>query len=260
MNRLSGLRVWVTRPVAQAEALCDAIEAAGGHALRQPLLAIEAPTDPAGSDRGLNSAAGADDLIFTSANAVAGAWRLRPDFRPTGQLAAVGAATAAALRAATGRKVLAPTVDTTSEGLLALSRFDNPAGRRVMIIGGEGGRTTLADTLEQRGAEVGKVAVYRRQPVTPSRPRLQALVAEADVLVITSGEALTHLAAITPAALWPDLRTRQLVVPSERVLKRAQDLGFNTMPLRPPRMDDAAILETLARCPAAGHGIGRGSA
>lgn len=259
MNRLSGLRVWVTRPVAQAEALCEAIEAAGGHALRQALLAIEPPTDPVRADRSLTSAVEAEDLIFTSANAVAGAWHIQPDFRPTGALAAVGAATAAALRQVARREVLAPDADTTSEGLLALPRFAQPTGRRVAIIGGEGGRQTLADTLAQRGAEVSKVAVYRRQPVTPSRPRLQALVAEADVIVVTSGEALAHLAAITPPALWPDLRGRQLVVPSERVLKRAQDLGFNTMPLRPPRMDDAAILETLARCPAAGHGIGRGS-
>lgn len=254
MTRLAGLRVWVTRPAHQAEGLATAIEAAGGHALRQPLLAIAPPTDPAAARRELAAAADADVAVFTSANAVAGAWELVPGWRPRGSAAAVGAGTAAALRERLGERVLSPETDYSSEGLLALDALNDVAGRRVAIVAGEGGRRRLDSVLAERGAEVVRAAVYRRERVAIPRDRLAALLHEADAIVVTSGEALAHLAAITPAALRPRLLGRQLVVPSARVLKQAHDLGFAHPRPRSAAMRADAVVAALAHDDRAGPG------
>lgn len=246
MTRLAGLRVWVTRPAHQAEGLAAAIEAAGGHALRQPLLAIEPPSDPGAARRDLAAAAAADIAIFTSANAVAGAWDLAPAWAPQGCLAAVGGGTAAALRERTGAAVLTPPADYSSEGLLELDLLADVAGRSVAIVGGEGGRRRLDAALRERGARLIRVATYRRSRVPVARPRLQALLDEADAIVVTSGDSLSHLHAITPAVLRPRLHNRQLVVPSARVLKQARDLGFAQPPPRSAPMRDEAVVAALA--------------
>lgn len=247
MSPLGGLRVWVTRPVHQAEQLCTAIEQAGGHALRQPLLAIAGPSDPETARKNLLAYEGANDLIFTSSNAVAGAWQLQPTFAPRARLAAIGKATATALEHAQGRTVIRPESGYTSEDLLAMPVFSNPNGRRIGIITGENGRGHIQSILVQRGATVAEITVYRREPVPLRHGRLYSLVNESDAIVITSGEALSHLATITPTTLMPTLKEKQLVVPSTRVLKLAGTLGFKLAPLRPERMDDAAQVDALAR-------------
>lgn len=246
MTSLRGLRVWVTRPAHQAGGLTAAIEAAGGYALRQPLLAIEAPADPDAARRDLAAAGDADITVFTSPNAVAGAWAVSPGWTPRGRPAAIGDATAAALRGRTDTPVLTPE-DYSSEGLLALAPLRDVAGRRVAIVGGEGGHRRLDAVLRERGAQVLRAAVYRRGRVTIPRPRLQALLEEADAIVVTSGEALAHLTAITPASLRPRLHGRQLVVPSARVLQQALDLGFTQPPPRSAAMRAEAVVAALAQ-------------
>jgi uroporphyrinogen-III synthase len=243
---LAGLRVWITRPVHQAGGLAAAVEAAGGRVLRQPLLAIEPPHDTDAARRDLAVAEAADITVFTSANAVAGAWNLSPGWSPRGRLAAVGGGTAADLHARTRAPVLTP-ADYSSEGLLALDELTGVADRHVALVGGEGGRRRLDAVLRERGARVTRVAVYRRVRVAIPGPRLQALLEEADAIVITSGEALGHLEAITPVALRPRLHGRQLVVPSARVLKQAHDLGFARPPPRSAAMRAEAVVAALAR-------------
>lgn len=246
MSRLRGLRVWVTRPAHQADDLCTAIEQAGGHAFRQPLLAIDGPSDPEAAGARLDAAANADDLVFTSTNAVAGAWRLRPAFLSSARLTAIGQATAGALEQAANRAVIRPKHGDTSEDVLAMPTFSEPRGRRIGVVTGENGRGHIQSTLAQRGAEVDEIAVYRRTRVPLARDRLATLLGESDVIVITSGEALSHLAAITPRALSPTLQQQQLVVPSARVLKLARNIGFERMPARPARMQQAALVDALA--------------
>lgn len=246
MTSLNGLRVWVTRPAHQAGGLAAAIEAAGGEALSEPLLTIEPPADRDAARRELAAAGEADIVVFTSANAVAGAWALQPDWTPRGRLAAIGAATAEALRERAGAAVLTPD-DYTSEGLLALADLRDVAGRRLAIVGGEGGRRYLDEVLAERGARMVRAAVYRRGRVAIPPPRLRTLLQSADAIVITSGEALEHLTSITPAELRPRLHGRQLVVPSARVLQQALDLGFTQPPPRVAAMCAEAVIAALAQ-------------
>lgn len=245
MNELNGLRVWVTRPAHQAETLCTAIEQEGGEALRHPLLTIEAPTDADTARQDLASAEQADNLILTSTNAVAAAWRLRPSFSPQGRLTAIGTATASALEQAAGRAVARPEQGDTSEDVLAMPALVESAGRHVGVITGENGRGHIQATLRQRHATVHNIPVYRRQTATLAHEQLAQRLNESDAIVITSGEALSHLVASAPASLRSRLYTRKLVVPSARVLKQAQDFGFTSTLSRPERMETTALIDAL---------------
>ena len=249
---LAGLRILVTRPAHQAEGLCRRIAAAGGGAVRLPTLEITPVMDRPAARRQLESGLQADWLVFTSANAVAHAASLLPHLlrRATGRIAAIGAATAAALTHA-GRSpdLVPPGEDYRSEGLLAQAALSDMAGQRVMIVRGENGRVLLGDTLRQRGADVTYVPVYRRQcPQIDRNVVVQRLTHPRgpDILVFTSPEALSNLFELVPdGAIRQQLRSAQVVVVSEAMVKQAQNMEFGP-PLR-AIADEAGLMRTLTR-------------
>ena len=153
-NDLQGCRVLVTRPVAQAETLCQRINQNGGIAVQLPALAIEAINDEA-SQRYCQSAADYDWIIFISRNAVEHGHNCLPAQLPSGlKIAAIGKATATAL-SESGRYVdLEAGGAGTSESLLTEPALADMQGQRVLIMRGEGGRELLAKTLRERGAKV----------------------------------------------------------------------------------------------------------
>lgn len=238
---LAGLRVLVTRPAHQAEPLRRMIEERGGEAPVMPLLTIESAYSDAAA-RILEDALGFDGWVFTSANAVRYAAELESGSWPT--LYAVGSATAQALAEAGHAGALVPLAGSSSEGLLALPALQALAGRRYLIVTGEGGRSLLADTLRERGAEVETVALYRRRPVEYDAARVTAEIDMADVIVLTSGGSLEHLWRLTPVAARAGLTRCKLVVPSPRVVEKALELGF-AAPLVPDEVADAAIVRSL---------------
>ncbi|MGP9498342.1 uroporphyrinogen-III synthase [Halomonas sp. AOP43-D1-4] len=113
--------------------------------------------------------------------------------------------------------------DNTSEALLALASLKNVAHQRILLVAGEGGRTLLAETLTERGAQMTRVAVYRRIFQPPSAS-LQARLATGDfrALIVTSSELLEHLAK------WCDQTAlnQPLIVSSQRLATLAGTLGF----------------------------------
>ncbi|HET8880908.1 MAG TPA: uroporphyrinogen-III synthase [Solimonas sp.] len=239
---LRGLRVLVTRPAAQAETLCRLLEARGATPLRLPLQSIEPVRQPAAAARALTQARTADAWLFTSTNAVLHARRLDNGCWP--RTIAVGAATAAALRQL-GCDVDLPDGASTSEAVLALPALRDVAGRRYAIVTGEGGRDALESTLRARGADVEVIAVYRRVNLPHDPHGAARLVGDADVAIVTSGEALARLLALMPAASAPQLRRLPLVVPSRRVVEQARRLGFSSTPRVPDQVTDAACLRCL---------------
>ncbi|MES1994414.1 MAG: uroporphyrinogen-III synthase [Pseudomonadota bacterium] len=249
---LAGLRILVTRPAHQAEGLCERIATAGGTAVRLPTLEIIPTTDTAAAQRALEAALEADWLIFTSANAVSHALVLRPDLlaHSSARIAAIGAATAHALRDAGRAPDRVPTGDYRSESLLNEPDLAAPIGQRMVIVRGVGGRTLLADSLRHRGAEVSYAEVYQRQrPVTPPEAVAERLSQPAlpDALVFTSPEALANLfALVAEGPLRQALRAAQVVVVSAAMVKQAEKMDFG-----PPALqtiaDEAALMETLVR-------------
>ncbi|MBX6420762.1 MAG: uroporphyrinogen-III synthase [Nevskia sp.] len=245
MRSLSGLRVLVTRPAHQSQTLCRLIEEAGGRVLRLPLLAIEPRAAPelAAAVR----EARADEVwIFTSANAVRAAAPSMGDRWPA-QVYAAGQATAAALRDCGCRHAVAPEDSRGAESLLALPALRDLAGRRVRLFTGENALPRLADGLRAAGARVEAFAVYRRVPVAHGPDAVRAALEQAEVAIVSSGEALEHLVRLTPADARARLFALQLALPSARVVEKARELGFAKIPWLPSRVADAAYVELLSK-------------
>jgi uroporphyrinogen-III synthase len=249
---LSGVGVVVTRPAAQAGALAEALEGLGARVLRLPLLAIEPPGDAERARAVLGRLARFDLAVFVSTNAVEHAFALLPPGAsiPAGlALAGVGKATAAALRARGLEPRHVPAGRYDSEGLLALEALQAPAvaGRRVLIVRGEGGRELLAETLRSRGAEVEYAEVYRRvqPPLEPAALDGPGRAGAIDAVLLSSGEALDHLLRALPLAAHPWLEHVTLVVPSTRVAEQARRSGHPLPPVVAPEASDRGFVQAV---------------
>ena len=222
-GELAGIGVLVTRPEHQAAELADAIEVAGGRAVRFPAIEI-VPRPEADVASDAKSLQQPDIAIFVSANAV----RLGSEYSGSASVAAIGPATAAAVEA-TGRTVdIRPAAGFDSMQLLAEPRMHDVAGKVVRIIRGNAGRELLAKTLRARGATVEYLAVYSRQATRPDQAELEAVEQHwrsggIDVVTIMSVETLTNLVSILPATCHELLRQTLLVTPAERVIIEANE-------------------------------------
>lgn len=247
---LAGRTIVVTRPLAQAGPLAEAIAAAGGRPLIFPLLEISPAPDPA------PLAAAVDRLhdyvlaVFISPNAVDHALPAILAHGPwpaSLQPAAVGQGTVKALLAHGVAGCVAPTERFDSETLLALPALAKEAvdGKRVAIFRGDGGRELLAETLRERGATVDCVTCYRRSgPSAGLTPLLQAWRAgQLDALTVSSSEGLRHLVELLDREGRDFLQKTPLFVPHARIADSAAALGLNNIILSGAA--DAGIMAAL---------------
>ena len=238
--------VLVTRPAAQAGRLIALVKAAGGEPYPFPALEILPPEQPEQAAGELRDALEQADLaIFISTNAVHHGLALVPEPAAWPRCAAVGKQTAKALATHGITDILVPESGFTSEALLALPELRSVAGQRVVIVRGPPGRALLAETLQDRGAEVIQVQAYRRQP--PPAPDLALLERWCQgperYLLVSSNETLENLFLIVPDRLHACLRSARLIGPGPRMRPLAERLGFT----RPPRIADNATDEALTR-------------
>lgn len=242
---MQGCRVLVTRPAAQAEALCERIVQAGGIPIRLPALAIEASHDVPSQQR-CQSAADYDWLIFISRNAVEHAHTYLPTPLPiTVKVAAIGQATATVLSEAGIRADMVAKGSGTSESLLTEPILADMAGQRVLILRGEGGRERLAETLRERGAQVDYADLYRRvRPETTPGELSRLLGAGIDILTIASGETLDNLLAMA-AEEQCVITSLPLVVMSERLRTLARERGFTDTAIIATEASDKGMVEAI---------------
>ncbi|HEU0197320.1 MAG TPA: uroporphyrinogen-III synthase [Nevskiaceae bacterium] len=244
---LGGAGVLVTRPVHQARGLCQAVSAAGGRPVTLPLLAVAGPLDADATRAALVSALGDGLWLFTSPNAVRWTAQLaaaKPAAWPR-QLAVAGHGTAAALAGLGRTDALCPAID-GAEGLLSLPVLDSlPGGATVTVLCGARSPPRLADGLRRRGLQPRLIDVYRRVPVPHTAAEMAAALEAVVAAIVTSGEGLQQLHALTPAALQTRLMALQLAVPSTRVVEMARRLGFQQLPLLPSRVGDEAFVQAL---------------
>ncbi len=245
---LAGRVVLVTRPAGQAEQLAARVRAAGGTPLLFPTLVIEPVELPAHVVALLRDPRAFNWAIFVSANAVAhglphvltaGTW-------PPGlRAAAVGAGTAAALRARGVAQVLAPSAGSDSEALLALPEVEHLNGQHVLLFRGVGGRELLADTLRARGAHVEYVECYRRvRPAVDAEPlRASLRRGELDAVTAASAEALANLLELAGAEWVPQLVALPVFVTHVHIAEAAQRLGFRRLHVTPT--SDEGLLQGM---------------
>lgn len=247
MNPLAGRGVLVTRPAHQAEPLCELLEARGARPIRFPVLAIAPPADVESARARLARLAEYHRVVFISVNAVEQAAALLGGLPENLPAAVVGRASARALREHGVAAVLQPAAGADSEALLALPELRAVAGRRILIVRGEGGRELLADTLRGRGATVEYAEVYRRVCPVVDPTVLPALWREqrVDAVTATSNETLGNLYQLAGPAGRDLLRTTALVVASPRAADLAAELGW-TAPVRvAASAEDGAMVAAL---------------
>ena len=235
MDCLKDLTVLVTRPAGQQQALCNAIDKAGGQSVQLPLLDIVALTDAKHSSIIRSKIQNLDQYqlaIFVSTNAarLGAQWidTCWPQFPAGLVLMAIGSSTAETLANSLGQPVSDSRGGIDSEDLLSQAEFDDVSGKKVVIFRGKGGRELLAETLRNRGAEVDYIELYERNPVDYTAGHVARVVSDNGVnaLVVTSGESLAALLA-SVSDNKEEICLLPLLVPSERIARQAIDCGFN---------------------------------
>ncbi len=202
-----------------------------------PMVAIQTLTPPP------SPFSGAVGAFFVSRTAVALADRALAGHWPRLPCFAVGTGTAEAL-AECGVEAWHPGADQqTSEGVLALPELQAlPAGPFV-VVRGEGGRETLAESLSQRGFEIRPWILYRRAcPPLDGVALAQGWHRDGvDAILATSGEILENLFSLLPLAQHPWLRQCHWLVPVERVAKLARQRGCQRVTVLGGAGDDAIL-------------------
>ena len=246
---LNQSHILVTRPAHQAENLCHLIHENNGIPIRFPTIEIESILlDKTQSEYHLNQA---DFLIFTSANAVRCYCSQLNDAKmktlKTKSCLAIGKATAQALISNNLSVDLIPEHGYNSEALLDLTFLKLVSQKNGVIIRGENGRDTLANTLTKRGANIIYQDVYKRK--IPDNNNLSDILFLIDqkrlnFITITSGEAIQNLIKMLPISKHDLLKKIPLIVVSERIQTIAENLGFEYIALAKMPSDDA-ILKTI---------------
>ena len=229
--RLEGIGVVLTRPRGAADRVREELSREGARVFLFPALEIEDIPLSADVARLL---AGLDQFtlaIFVSANAVekglaamrrSGPW-------PRGlAVAAIGEATAEALRNSGFAAVISPHERHDSDALLALARLQSVRGEDIIVFRGEGGRERLKEVLEARGARVAYAEVYRRvRPRTDCAPVTGALArGEVHAVSALSAETLENFVDMIGAAAASRLATVALVVPHAAIASGAAARRF----------------------------------
>lgn len=244
---LSGAGILVTRAAHQAGPLCDLIRTHHGRPVRFPAIEITGPKDPGLAGKLLGAVGDFDIVVFISPNAATRSVGMLPagGIPPVVKIAAVGRGTARCLAEAGISVDLIPEGRFDSEALLNSPALLKPAGKRILIVRGEGGRPLLGDTLSERGAVVTYAEVYRRRcPTVGVSQLLQTWDRDVDMVTATSREILENLFHLLGPEGTGRLRRTPLVVISGRMRARAKELGCLRVGVA-RRADDPSVLEAI---------------
>jgi uroporphyrinogen-III synthase len=251
MPALHGVGVLVTRPEQQAMPLCRLLEMEGASTLRLPAVEIRAIGNRRETAASLGKLEDFAVIIFTSTNAVRfGASLL--DQRRDLTLAALGPATSRALNHAGYRVAVQPHGTFDSESLLLQPLLEHPAGRRILIIKGSGGRPFLEQELENRGAQVVTASVYERVPARPGPTVLAALFdsfigGAVQVITATSMEIAGNLLKLASPALRSEFERVHWLVPGERIALGVRELGLPAPLVQAESAEDHDLVAALIR-------------
>ncbi|MEE9339654.1 MAG: uroporphyrinogen-III synthase, partial [Methylococcaceae bacterium] len=252
---LEQYNILVTRPKHQANTLCELIEQQGWNAIRFPTLEIVALNDGKIRQQ-IERINQYQWLIFISVNAVNFALSANDgkieQFKQS-SIATVGKFTERSLHTIGLPLVLIPDSNFNTEGLLATKEMNNVNGMACLIVRGDGGRETLANTLRERGATVDYMEVYtRKMPVCNNLKVANMLKLNSlEVITITSGDALKNLLAMIAEELHDKLILIPLIVISKRIKELAEQNGFKHI-IVTERPGDTAIIEAAVEIRALG--------
>ncbi len=245
------MSILVTRPLPQGEELVSRLRALGRVAWSFPLIEFTPGRELAALPRRL-AELGADDLLFAlSQHAVEFAHaRLLQEgqcWPSTPAYFSIGRTTALALHTVSGKNIRYPLDREISEVLLQLPELQNIAGKKALILRGNGGRELLGATLRERGAEVTFCECYQRcaKYYDGAEEAMRWQSRGVSTVVVTSGEMLQQLWSLIPQwyrEQW--LLHCSLVVVSERLALQARELGWQDIQVA-DNADNDALLRAL---------------
>lgn len=197
---LFGKRILVTRAREQASGLSDLLRARGADPVEFPAIRIERLEDEATLRNALSNLAAYDWVIFTSVNAVPvvadllEALRLDARAFASTRLAAIGPATAEALRTRLGLRADYVPSEAVAEALLAQWPDTELTGKRVLLPRALEARDVLPEGLQARGATVDVAPAYRTVAASDG-PQKSASSQDAQAETGTDTETLRTLLA-----------------------------------------------------------------
>ncbi len=252
---LAGIRVLVTRPVHQIQALCDMLEETGARAVCLPLIAIEPIPVSQQVETQLRQLSQISFAIFISPNAVEyGLEKLRSlgAIPKTLKLVAIGQASALKIQQILGRTAdIYPRDQYNTEALLALDdlQANYVNHKHIIIFRGCGGRELLSDSLKQRGAIVSYAEVYQRIKPQYEAQQLANIWTKQppDVITLTSNEGLMNLVSLLDGQYWQQVRQTPLVVVTEKMARNAKKIGFKNTILIANKASNQALLDSVLK-------------
>jgi uroporphyrinogen III methyltransferase/synthase len=200
---LFGKRILVTRTREQAGRFGELLEAQGAEVVEVPLIEIVPPTSWDPLDHTIKHLEIYRWVIFTSANGVDAFFRrlreLRQDARRLGaaQICAIGSATADALERYAVIADLVP-AEFRAEGIIEALKPYDLTGAKILLPRAEVARDVLPKDLEQRGATVDVVPVYRTVQSSTAGDILKPLLRDRkiDLVTFTSSSTVTNFVEV----------------------------------------------------------------
>ena len=246
------MTILVTRPDPAASELVTRLQARGQLAWSLPLIEFTPGRDLDALPHKLAALSPGDLVFLLSQQAIHYA---QPVLQRSGtawpddvDYYAIGRATALALHTVSGLEVDYPHAQETSDELIRINRLQKVAGKRALILRGNGGRELLAETLRQRGAEVEFCECYQRcnKAYDGAEEGRRWRDRGITTLVVTSGEMLQQLYSLFPAIDREEwlLHCRLLVV-SERLATLASELGWRHIQVADGADNDALLRALL---------------
>jgi uroporphyrinogen III methyltransferase/synthase len=251
---LYGWKVLVPRTRDQAGTLSDALRAYGALPVEVPTIAVEPPRTPAPMERAIKGLVTGRYLwiAFTSVNAVKAVLEKLQEFGLDARafagvkIAAVGDATAAAVRAYGIEPELVPTGEQSSEGLLrewqAYDEVFDPIDR-VLLPRADIATDTLVAGLKDLGWAVDDVTAYRpvRAAPPPAETREALKGGGFDAVLFTSSSTVRNLVGI--AGKPHDSTVLVAIGPQTKATAEELGLRVDVLAAKP---DVTALVEGLA--------------
>jgi len=144
-----------------------------------------------------------------------------------------------------------PLENASSQELLAMPECGELADKKVLIVRGKGGSETLKNSLKVMN-QVDYLEVYRRAACEVSRLHVESIeqfMQTPDGIVIANSvESLFNVVKLVKEIRSyheDQLKSRTLVVLSERIKVQAQSIGFNNVHVACTPSDKGTIMELL---------------
>jgi uroporphyrinogen III methyltransferase/synthase len=200
---LFGRRIVVTRRSEQAGGFAQRLTELGADVLEVPTIKITRPTETDAIVDALLGLNAYDWLVFTSVNGVTAFFdiffRRFQDLRDIGgvRIAAVGPATAAKLRELHLQVDLTPDEFTAKKIAAAFEKFETIENLKMCLLRAEVANPDLPKALEELGAIVDDIAIYKTVAETedPAGAGAALLESGADWITFTSGSTVEHFHA-----------------------------------------------------------------